>query len=210
MDIGAELKGKVGPFPLYVWLLGMTGLGLVAYFLLKKKSGTPTTGTPGTPCTQSDGSAGTWDSTGTVCQATTVSTVNSNMGQGGNWAWRAQSTTATATTTPTTTAAASTPDNTASTVPPTQAPVSASKVAGAISNLRVTGYNKTGASFAWNPVSNATQGYAWNLTGPTSQHGVTMMTHVSVNGLKKGVYNFGVQALPGGPGNNIHTPEIKG
>lgn len=73
-DLGATLKEKVGPLPLYVWLLIMTGVGLAAYFLLKKKS--PGTGTPGTPCTMSDGSAGTWDSTGTVCQATTVSTVN--------------------------------------------------------------------------------------------------------------------------------------
>lgn len=73
-DIGATLKEKVGPFPLYVWLLIMSAVALGAYFLLKKKS--PGTGTPGTPCTMSDGSAGTWDSTGTVCQATTVSTVN--------------------------------------------------------------------------------------------------------------------------------------
>ena len=60
MDIGAELKGKVGPFPLYVWLLLMTAAGAAAYFLLKKKTpATPTSGTPGTACTQSDGSAGT-------------------------------------------------------------------------------------------------------------------------------------------------------
>src|SRR5271169_552332 len=96
MDIGAELKGKVGPLPLYAWLLIMTGLGLGAYLLLKKKNAnaSPGTGTPGTACTQSDGSAGTWDSTGTVCQASTVSTVNqpAAAGAGGGFGWRSQST----------------------------------------------------------------------------------------------------------------------
>jgi hypothetical protein len=126
MDVGAELKAKVGPLPLYAWLLLMSGVGVAAYLLLKKKSGSAgTTGTPGTPCTMSDGSAGTWDSTGTVCQATTVSTVNqpSMAGTGGGRGWRGQSTTATATTTPATTAAASTPASTASTTPPTATPV---------------------------------------------------------------------------------------
>src|ERR1700684_4471127 len=90
MDIGAELKGKVGPFPLYVWLLIMTGLGLVAYLVLGEKKKGARTGTPGT---QSDGSAGTWDSTGTVCQATTISTVNAPTtgtisGQGSSRNWR--------------------------------------------------------------------------------------------------------------------------
>jgi hypothetical protein len=124
VDIGAELKGKVGPLPLYVWLLLMTGVGLAAFLLLKKKGGsTGSTGTPGTPCTMSDGSAGTWDSTGTVCQATTVSTVNSFAGTGGGRGWRAQSTMATATAAPATTAAASTPASTAATTPPASTPI---------------------------------------------------------------------------------------
>ncbi len=101
MDIGAELKGKAGPLPLYAWLLIMTGVGVGAYLLLKKKKG-PGTGTPGTACTQSDGSAGTWDSTGTVCQASTVSTVNAPAAA---------------------TAAMSTPDATAATVPPSGVPI---------------------------------------------------------------------------------------
>lgn len=84
--------------------------------------------------------------------------------------------------------------------------------AGAISNLRVTGYDHTGVSFAWNSAPGATQGYAWKLTGQgITRSGTTTATHVSVTGLTKaGVYNFGIQALPGGPGNNIHTPSLKG
>ena len=126
MDLEAELKGKVGPLPLYVWLLLMTGLGLAAWLIMRKKnsSGTPTSGTPGTPCTLSDGSSGTWDSTGTVCQASTVSTVNASMnGTGGGRGWRGQSGTATATTTAAGSAAASTPATTTATVPPSPAPI---------------------------------------------------------------------------------------
>jgi hypothetical protein len=112
----ASLKERVGPFPLYVWLLAMTGIGVVLLMLKKKKSGTPTTGTPGTPCTQSGGSAGTWDSTGTVCQATTVSTVNApattSTGGSGMRNWRSQSGGPTVSSTPPTTT------STAGTVPP--------------------------------------------------------------------------------------------
>lgn len=162
MDIGAELKGKVGPFPLYVWLLAMTALGVGAYVLLKKKNGGQTTGTPGTPCTQSDGSAGTWDSTGTVCQATTVSTVNqpSMAGTGGGRGWRSQSTTATGTS-GAGTAVASTPDQTGSTVPPDQTPIfptgnpnSGNWSFPAPGNLKVTGQgkNSTQIKISWSPV----------------------------------------------------------
>ena len=88
----------------------------------------------------------------------------------------------------------------------------APKAAGAISNLRVTGYAPNGVSFAWNAATGATGGYSWALTGNgITKTGKTTATHVSVSGLNKpGVYNFGIQALPGGPGNNIHTPSLKG
>jgi hypothetical protein len=99
---------------------------------------------------------------------------------------------------------------------PTPAPAP-KKYAGAISNLRVTGYNHTGVSFAWNRAPNDTGGYAWKLTSVDGQ-GITKSGNLpsgstvhSVTGLNKpGVYNFGIQALPGGPGNNIHTPSLKG
>lgn len=161
MDIGAELKGRVGPFPLYVWLLIMTGLGVVAYLILgKKKSGSPGTGTPGTACTQSDGSAGTWDSTGTVCQASTVSTVNSMSGTGGGRGWRGASTTATATTTDTGTGAAS-GSGAGSTVPPESNPItgtgnpnSGNWTFPAPGGLKVTGASKTSTQLkiSWSPV----------------------------------------------------------
>jgi hypothetical protein len=156
VDIGAELKGKVGPFPLYVWLLIMTGAGVAAYLLLKKKKASPGTGTPGTACTQSDGSAGTWDSTGTVCQASTVSTVNSMSGGGGNVTSGAG------------TAAASVPGAAGSLVPPDGAgiflpplpvtgtgnPNSGNWAFPAPGNLKVTGAgkNSTQIKISWSPV----------------------------------------------------------
>lgn len=76
--------------------------------------------------------------------------------------------------------------------------------AGAISNLTVTA-NGTTVSVRWNPAKNATGGYKWALTGPSSHSGTTKSTSASVTGLKAGTYNFGIQALPGGPGNNEHV-----
>src|SRR5271155_3619645 len=125
MDIVGTLKEKTGPFPLYVWLLAMTAVGGVLLLLKKKKGKGAATGTPGSPCTQSDGSAGTWDSTGTVCQATTVSTVNTPTATGttsGNSSgmrnWRAQSGGPTVTSGAGTTAATTTTSTTATVPPP--------------------------------------------------------------------------------------------
>ena len=84
--------------------------------------------------------------------------------------------------------------------------------AGSISNLAITGYDHTGVSFSWNPVSGATGGYHWVVSGNgITKSGTTTATHASTAGLTKpGVYNIGVQALPGGAGDNIHTPALKG
>lgn len=86
------------------------------------------------------------------------------------------------------------------------------KAAGPVNGLHVTGYAPTGVSFAWEAAQGATQGYAYILTGNgITKRGNTSETHVSVTGLNKpGVYNFGIQALPGGRGANIHTPRLKG
>jgi len=187
VDVGAELKGKVGPFPLYVWLLIMTGLAAVVFVLKKKKSSTAaTTGTPGTPCTQTDGSAGTWDSTGTVCQATTVSTANqpSMTGSTSARSWRSASGTATAgsgstgtgtaTTSPPVTTTPVTPP--VATVPPTSPPVSSTPVT---SNpitvipvgLHTTQVSATSVGVAWiAPTVPAGQG---PLTGYTAEVYIT-------------------------------------
>jgi Fibronectin type III domain len=208
MDIGAELKGKVGPFPLYVWLLGMTGLAVVAYMVFKKKSTQPTTGTPGTPCTQPDGSAGVWDSSGTVCQATTVSTVNvpgagvpgMNVPSGqGTWSM---------TTTPAGTAAASTPAAVAATTPPEAPPVSTSTTGptspkavmpAMVTGLHATSVAKTSIGLAWNRAANA-QTYQVRVTYQSKVQSTAMTTGTSytVTGLKANqTYGLHVVAING-------------
>lgn len=86
----------------------------------------------------------------------------------------------------------------------TAAQPAASTAAGAISNLTVTASGTT-VTARWNAAKNATGGYSWGLTGPSAHKGTTKSTSVSVTGLKAGTYNFGIQALPGGPGNNEHV-----
>jgi hypothetical protein len=211
MDVGAELKGKVGPFPLYVWLLAMTGLAVVAYMLVKKKKA-PTSGTPGTPCTMADGSAGTWDSSGTVCQATTVSTVNAPA-NGGQRSWRtaAGSTaagTATATATPVTTAAASTPAAAAATTPPEAPPVSTSTTGptspkavtpATVTGLHATSVGKTSIGLAWNKSANATS-YQVRVTYQSKVQSTSMTagTSFTVTGLKANqTYGLHVVAING-------------
>lgn len=85
-------------------------------------------------------------------------------------------------------------------------PAAGAKAAGAISNLAATP-NASGFTAHWNPAPNVSQGYAWQVTGGgITKSDTTKSTSVSVGGLKaKTVYNFGIQALPGGPGNNIHV-----
>jgi Fibronectin type III domain len=225
MDIGAELKAKAGPFPLYVWLLAMTALAAVAYFLLKKKkAATPATGTPGAACTMADGSAGTWDSSGTVCQATTTSTVNAPS-TGGQRTWRtaagsnsagsasalagmAGDTSSTVTSTPVTTAAASTPAAAASTTPPAAPPVSTSTTGptapksvtpAAVTGLHVTSTGTNSIGLAWTKSANATS-YQVRVTYQSAVTSTAMTTGTSytVTGLTANhTYGLHVVAING-------------
>jgi len=79
---------------------------------------------------------------------------------------------------------------------------------GAVSNLTEVKSSKTSYTVRWNPVNGAT-GYHWHsvqLNGQGVKDGQTKATTMTVSGLHSGwTYNFSVQALPGGPGNNIHV-----
>jgi Fibronectin type III domain len=87
--------------------------------------------------------------------------------------------------------------------------------AGAISNLQQVGATKNSITVSWNPttgVTGQTQTYAWaidSLSGWPTQSigkGTTQDTALDITGLQPNTtYNFGIQALPGGPGNNIHV-----
>ena len=79
--------------------------------------------------------------------------------------------------------------------------------AGAISNLQAT-VSGTSATVHWNPATGASQGYAYELSelnGTVNARSTTKATSISFHNLHKGwTYNFGIQGLPGGPGDNIH------
>lgn len=81
---------------------------------------------------------------------------------------------------------------------------SGGKTAGPITGLTVRP-SGTGIQAKWNAATNATGGYEWQLSGPQAESGHTTSTTVTIHGLKKGSYNFGIQALPGGQGDNGHA-----
>lgn len=81
---------------------------------------------------------------------------------------------------------------------------SSTKTAGSIGVVSLSP-SGTGVQAKWSAAQNATGGYAWKLTGPKTESGNTTGTVVTIHNLPKGTYNFGVQALPGGVGNNAHT-----
>lgn len=84
------------------------------------------------------------------------------------------------------------------------------KTAGAITGLKSSDVTKTSFKASWNAASNATGGYSYivrDLASHTqTSAGKTTATSVTVSGLKSGTdYNFGIQALPGGTGDNMHV-----
>lgn len=85
----------------------------------------------------------------------------------------------------------------------------AAKTAGMVTGLKASNVTKTSFTASWNAASNA-HGYAYIVRDLASHtqvtQGQTQSTTVTVSGLRSGVdYNFGVQALPGGAGDNIHV-----
>jgi hypothetical protein len=81
--------------------------------------------------------------------------------------------------------------------------------AGNIPYVSASNVSTTSAKVSWNPASNASGGYSYQVRDlnahTTVKNGTTKATSVTLTGLKaKTPYNFGVQALPGGAGNNIH------
>jgi hypothetical protein len=107
------------------------------------------------------------------------------------------------------------------TAPPTTAPVTTGSApatqakpaatAGPISGLTATQTGTTSFTVRWNPATNATGGYAYIVRDLATHQQVgqphnTKSTSATVTGLKsKTDYNFGIQALPGGAGDNLHV-----
>lgn len=90
---------------------------------------------------------------------------------------------------------------------PNPLPTPTAKTAGSISGLSVS-VNGTTAVVKWSAASNASQGYSYKLTQMNHvlvKSGTTKNLSVTFSGLHRGwTYNFGIQALPGGQGNNTH------
>lgn len=109
------------------------------------------------------------------------------------------------TTAPPTTAPATT------TSPTTPGATKAAPPAGPVSGLRATRTGTTSFTVAWNPATGATGGYAYIIRDLATHQQVgqphtTRSTSATVTGLKSGTdYNVGLQALPGGPGTNLHV-----
>ena len=85
----------------------------------------------------------------------------------------------------------------------------AAKTAGAVSGLASSAVTKTSFKVSWHAAANATS-YAYIVrdlaTHTKIKSGTTTATSVTISGLKPATdYNFGVQGLPGGPGDNVHV-----
>jgi hypothetical protein len=226
VNISEELGKKLGPLPLYVWLLIMSGVGLIFYLFTKGKSTAPTTGTAGTPCTMADGSAGTWDSTGTVCQATTVSTVSASSSagatSGGIWNYHQRLASRPAGTVGGTATASATTTTSAvpvASVPPSGPPVSGGTGGGGgaatwtfpAPQVKVTGASKTSTQIkiSWNAVKGPNGQTPANYTvrifrgGSQIRNNVVAGTSYTESGLTKGttglVINVWANGAPKAP-----------
>lgn len=191
-------------------LVGGVFVAALGYILWKrheaKASGASSTATATTTSTAtSEELAGLQDEIDQLL-AQQYSTATATSGGGGTTGTSGASTGTSTGTTGTTGASTGTATKT-STTTATSTPAPAKKTAGAISNLVVTATGKTTARATWNKAANAT-GYAYQvkqMNGKLVKSGNTAATSVSLSGLHAGwTYNFGVQALPGGPGNNEH------
>jgi hypothetical protein len=88
------------------------------------------------------------------------------------------------------------------------------RTAGAISNFTASNVTRTSFRVSWNAATGATKGYRLvvkqldgkQIGGDRKTSGTSM----TISGLRPGfTYNVGIQALPGGAGNNIHVTTHK-
>ena len=82
--------------------------------------------------------------------------------------------------------------------------------AGNIRGLHVTRVTSDSFTIGWNPAVRVTSGYEYIVRDLQAHEqvtaGHTSGTTATVGGLRPGrLYNFGIQALPGGAGSNIHV-----
>ena len=204
---------KAGPLPVWAWMAIVT-VGILGLMALRGKKGSGGQNNNAAQLGAEEAALANAAGQSAVSSGNGASTYGSGYGQyGGNGSgsWTAgnySTAPAASDTTPVTTTAPAGGSGSATTTAPAPAAVHA----GAISNLQASGITKSSATIRWNPDSNNKGGYAYSVMkasnypkGPAVKSGVTTGTSVTVSGLQsKTTYNFGVQGLPGGPGNNIH------
>jgi LPXTG-motif cell wall-anchored protein len=139
---------------------------------------------------------------------TEIGQLQSALGQGASGGGSGGVVTTPVTPNPTTPAPATTtsPAATSTSTGASTSTTAAKKTAGPISNLQASA-GKTTAKVSWHAAADATA-YSWILrdlhTRTQVKAATTVATSVSLSGLtSKTSYNFGVQGLPGGPGNNV-------
>ncbi len=202
------------------WLIaGAVGTAALVWIVWKRHkaaaaaaAGTGTAGTASSECTDASGNTVPCDQADTSGELsalqTELETLMAQEGQSGGGSGGGGVTTVPV---DTGTGPAGTPPPPASTTPVTSTGGTATATAaraGAISNLQASGETTSSAKVSWNVAPGATGGYSYKvdqLNGANVKQGITKATSVTVSNLHPGwTYNFGIQALPGGPGNNIH------
>lgn len=109
----------------------------------------------------------------------------------------------------TTTQPAATPTTSTGSTAASGGTATKTKTAGPVTGLSASAVTKTSFRASWHAAANA-QSYRYVVRDLASHSqvsdGQTSGTSVTVSGLRSGVdYNFGIQALPGGLGDNIHV-----
>jgi cytoskeletal protein RodZ len=196
-----------------VIVFGVVLAGAVGWFLWKKHQASAaaasTAATSGTTDTSGTGTDNSGDLSAIQSELEQLlASQGAAGGQGAGASGGGGTTTTTPVTEPTSPDVPAAPATTPTTSTGSTATATTAKKAGAISNLQASAVGKTTATIKWNAAANATGGYAYRVTqmnGKLIKSGTTHATSVNLSGLtSKYQYNFGIQALPGGPGDNIH------
>jgi fibronectin type III domain protein len=211
---------KVGPLPVWGWMGIVTG-GVLLFAAIRGKSSSKNNTADQQQLAAEEAAlanAAQQSSTAAGAGANTYGSGYGNYAGNGGLGSNAGSLSVTpaastispdSTISPTLTSAGSSSPAPAPSAPTAPAPVSAS--ATPISNLQAYSVTSSSAVVRWNPDTNS-KGYAWGLSIPGKSGNVKSgnIPHggapsVALTGLKsKTTYNFAVQGLPGGAGNNIH------
>ena len=191
----------------------------IGYILYRRSqagaaAGTAAAGTTGSECTDASGNSVPCDQADLSGELsalqTELETLMASQGAGGGSGGGGIVTPVDTGTGPAGTPAPATSSSTPTTSTGATTTAAAAKTAGAVTGLKPSAVTKTSFKASWTAASNAAGGYQYTVRDLAShtqvKQGITKATSVTVSGLKPGTdYNFGIQALPGGAGANMHV-----